>query len=428
MGAARIPDDVVAASLREAHEHLRAGRLAQALACCERAVGRDPASAPACHVMGVTLTRLGRAAEAVECLRRSILSAPGHGPSHVALGNALRKLGRPQEAGAAFAQALALDPGDTAAAFNLALVLADGGDHSAAARALRGVVQAHPTDFEAHQLLVDQVAARVRGEAAATPSVRAAPSPVDLGRVTVGMCSIDARREAAAVSSLEASLQPSRCEFVVIRDARSLAEAFNRILDRATGDVVILCHDDIELLSGNATAALRHALAEHDLVGVAGARHVSGPAVLWSGHPHIHGWVSYPREGRIEAAPLSLHAGVLGGMQALDGVFMAMRGAAARRHRFDAESFDGFHFYDLDFTYRAHLAGARLAVTTDILLLHASQGRFGDDWKRYAARFREKFRALDGPQGAPHWYGAKLETRAQALAFYDLLRDYALRD
>ena len=81
-------------------------------------------------------------------------------------------------------------------------------------------------------------------------------------------------------------------------------------------------------------------------------------------------------------------------MQSLDGVFMAMRRETLGELRFDERTFDGFHFYDLDFSYRAHLAGLRLAVSTDILVLHASEGQFADDWKRYAARFLGKFPSL----------------------------------
>jgi GT2 family glycosyltransferase len=225
--------------------------------------------------------------------------------------------------------------------------------------------------------------------------------------------------------SLARALAPAPCDFQVVTDARSLAEGFNRILERAGGEVVILCHDDIEVLSPRLDLALQRALREFDIVGVAGAQKVSGPAVLWAGHPHVHGWVTYPRDGQLEVAPLSFHSGLAGGMQSLDGVFMAMRREAIDGLRFDERTFDGFHFYDLDFTYRAHLAGLELGVSTDVLLLHASEGRFTEDWKRYAARFLQKYPALNDPQGQPHWYGARLATREQVLAFYEMIRGLA---
>jgi GT2 family glycosyltransferase len=179
------------------------------------------------------------------------------------------------------------------------------------------------------------------------------------------------------------------------------------------------------VLSPRLDLVLAEALRETDIVGVAGSRRASGPAVLWSGHPHVHGWVTYPRDSELEAAPLSFRSGLLPGMQALDGVFMAMRREALAGLRFDDATFDGFHFYDLDFTYRAHLAGLRLGVSTDVLLLHASEGQFGHDWKRHAARFLEKHPGLREPQGSPHWYGARFETRDQVRAFYDTIRGLA---
>ncbi len=94
-----------------------------------------------------------------------------------------------------------------------------------------------------------------------------------------------------------------------------------------------------------------------------------------------------------------------------------------RRHvweatRFDAERYDGFHFYDLDFTWRASGAGARLAVPADLTLFHASQGRYGEAWRRYARRFVEAA-GLD-PLAPPRPGG--LQTRLETPAQIDALR------
>ncbi len=42
------------------------------------------------------------------------------------------------------------------------------------------------------------------------------------------------------------------------------------------------------------------------------------------------------------------------GIQALDGVFMAMRRKVATSIPFDEALFDHFHLYDLDFSFRAY--------------------------------------------------------------------------
>jgi GT2 family glycosyltransferase len=109
-------------------------------------------------------------------------------------------------------------------------------------------------------------------------------------------------------------------------------------------------------------------------------------------------------------------------MQALDGLLLATRRGVAQRVGFDAATFDGFHFYDLDFTYRAHLLGLRLAVTTDVIAVHASTGNFGEAWQRYVERFRAKFPALVAPAGKHHAYGERFRTPGEVVRFYDALR------
>jgi hypothetical protein len=71
---------------------------------------------------------------------------------------------------------------------------------------------------------------------------------------------------------------------------------------------------------------------------------------------------------------------------------MAMRREVAERVGFDAAVFDGFHLYDLDFSFLAFLAGYRIAVCRDLVLVHESIGRYDAAWERYAGRFADKFR------------------------------------
>ena len=54
-------------------------------------------------------------------------------------------------------------------------------------------------------------------------------------------------------------------------------------------------------------------------------------------------------------------------------------------------TFDGFHHYDLDFTFAAHLAGFRLGIASDIHILHESSGAHDEKWHHYLARFEQKY-------------------------------------
>jgi tetratricopeptide (TPR) repeat protein len=407
-------------TLKEAAALLQAGRDLEVVTACERLLQSAADDPAALHLMGVALTRLARPGDAVPRLQRAAELAPQSAPIRLALGHAHRRAGDLGGACSAYQSALVLDRSNVAARFGLAETLSALGDARGAATYYGLVALANAMDFEATQRFIACLAALPRDEVTVNkPDI---PQRNVLGRVAIGMCTVQPERAARARASLERALAPATPQFHIVTDARSLAEAFNRILDRVDADVVILCHDDIEALSPSLHDALAAALDGADLVGVAGAERVTGPAVLWAGHPHVHGRVSYPRgsEG-FEAAPLSLRVGILAGMQALDGVFIAMTARAARELRFDAETFDGFHFYDLDFTYRAAQAGFRLAVSTELRLLHASEGNFGDTWLRYAGRFHEKFPQLGAAARASHWYGARLPSREALHAFYDRL-------
>ena len=188
---------------------------------------------------------------------------------------------------------------------------------------------------------------------------------------------------------------------------------------------MVFSHDDVELVSPHPFEALDDALEGHDVVGLAGADRVSGPAVMWAGHPHMRGWIAYPAGEAWDATVFSLDAGVQGGMQSLDGMLFAARREAAGKVGFDAATFDGFHFYDLDFTYRAHRAGLPVAVTTGVTAVHASRGRFDDSWRLYAGRFVAKFPELATPKGEHHAYRARLSTRERLARFYEELRGLA---
>lgn len=341
-------------------------------------------------------------------------------------GNVLNASGRIDEAIAAYRRAIGHDRDFAAAYYNLGIALRRARDWRGAALAFRSASRLDPRDFDSIQNVVATLAEAVHADALAFP----APEPAGLDAswrdgVSIVVCSIDEARLAKMRASFTAALAGRDHEFVVIRDARSLSEAYTRALDRCTHDIVVFSHDDVELVSRRPFDHLTAALRASDIVGLAGSRLVTGPAVMWAGHPHVHGGVAYPAPdtpNAWDASLFSLEQGLLEGMQALDGFLFATRREAVRQVGFDARAFDGFHFYDLDFTYRAHRAGLRLAITTEVVAIHASSGKFGGDWQRYAARFTEKFPALDAPAGDYHAYGARLASRDELLRFYAALR------
>jgi len=304
--------------------------------------------------------------------------------------------------------------------------LGEAGEVPLAAHVLRDVVARDPMAFDAHQALVDlAVADRA---AAAPPRAVAMPAGAP-ATISFVICSIDAAKFASVSATIALRFAAVEHEVIRIDDARSLCEGYARGFARARGAAIVFCHDDIELLAPDAAARLATHLARFDLVGVAGTTRVTGPAVFWSGHPHIHGWVTHRLPGETDYEPsFSSFAGAasaVGGIEAIDGVLMACRRDAVREVGFDADTFDGFHLYDLDFSYRAHRAGLRLGVACDLGVVHASKGRFDEAWARYADRFRAKYPTLTGVRGAPHFYAARVPDAAAVLALQRRLAELA---
>jgi hypothetical protein len=339
-------------------------------------------------------------------------------------GNALRKTGRVADALAAYRRAVELEPAFASGHYNLAIALREQGELRAAALAFRTAARLDPRDMDAVQNVVETVGLAV-DRAVPRLFAPAQPALTDVaaaGPISIVVCSLDSGRLEAMQRSYRQGLGAREHEFVVIRDARSLCEGYQRGLSAARHGTVVFSHDDVELASDHPFAAFDRALARHDVVGVAGSRLLNGPGVTWAGHPHLRGGVAYPPQapsGRWKATVYGLETGILGGMQALDGLVFAARREAALSIGFDAATFDGFHFYDVDFTYRAHLAGLSVAVTTEIAAVHASEGQFDDAWRHYAARFRAKYPALAAPMGQAFYFGREFASREQALRFHE---------
>ncbi len=221
-----------------------------------------------------------------------------------------------------------------------------------------------------------------------------APLPESEGLISVVTCSIDDSKFARFRASLGTAFR-EKVELIRVTDARSLAEGYNRGAQSAHGDIVIFCHDDIEILNDDFGALLRDDLARYDLVGVAGTSRLVEGNWVKAGQPHVHGQVAHGATAGVRFSLCQYGLGrdpaVVENIQALDGLFFAVHRGVLNRVGFDDTTFDGFHLYDLDFTYAACLCGFRLVVDHRIHLLHASEGRYDQNWARYAHRFNEKY-------------------------------------
>jgi hypothetical protein len=219
------------------------------------------------------------------------------------------------------------------------------------------------------------------------------------GSISIIVCSADDGRFATFKNSLAAAVDRD-IQLVRIHDAASMAEGYNRAVALACGEILIFCHDDIEFLGSGALEIIRDDLKRFDLVGVAGTTRLVEGKWISAGQPFIHGQVVHQGKGPLKGSEpryqlctygLGRDDAVVANIQALDGLFMAVRRQVLDRVQFDETLFDGFHLYDLDFSFGAFLNGLNLAVDHRIRILHRSAGNFNGTWEKYFQRFNAKY-------------------------------------
>src|SRR5205807_1341039 len=98
------------------------GRMQEALACFEQAVGLDPQFVDALNNLGIALMEQGQLDEAVECYRQALRFDPDYVNAHTNLGSAYQERGQLDEAAACFEQALCLKPEAASPRWNRALL------------------------------------------------------------------------------------------------------------------------------------------------------------------------------------------------------------------------------------------------------------------------------------------------------------------
>ena len=232
--------------------------------------------------------------------------------------------------------------------------------------------------------------------------------PAERKKISAIICSNRPQFFAALENKLRAQFARHEFELIGIHDAKSLCEGYNRGAAHANGDILIFCHDDIDFAYADFGERLLRHLEKYDVIGVAGASKLVNADWGHAGLPFVHGQIIHlpqdQMQGKMQGKTdylsdflyfaAGLQAPIVENIQALDGVFIGMHRQVWEALRFDAKTFDGFHVYDIDFTYRAHLAGYRLAVPMDLLLIHFSTGGYDLKWQRENVKFLKKFPGL----------------------------------
>ena len=175
-----------------------------------------------------------------------------------------------------------------------------------------------------------------------------------------------------------------------------ICAAYNEGAKRAKGDVLVFMHEDAYFMERgwDVILAKKFSDANLGLIGIAGTQYLPADPPGWvvAGRPFIKGQIIHEtdRGGSFHLTVFSWDKTDAEAV-AVDGVFFAVRKSLFERVRFDEKTFDGFHFYDLDFCMQVRKTH-RIAVTPDLLIKHQSGGSFDAAWKKYADLFVQKYK------------------------------------
>ncbi|WP_149535608.1 acyl esterase [Siccirubricoccus phaeus] len=222
---------------------------------------------------------------------------------------------------------------------------------------------------------------------ARAPAARFLPATGVEPALAFSICTLvnDRAQHAAMVASFQAGgFGPKLAEFLALDTTEGQGcDAFQgipRLLAAARGRYVVLCHQDVRLLSDGAAVLLAR-LAELDrldpgwaLAGNAGAT-PEGELAIRISDPYGED----QRRGRLPARAVSL-----------DENFLVLRRAAPVGLSADLA---GFHLYGADLCLQARLAG-RSAWVIDFHLRHLSPGRKDASFHAAQTAFEAKYAAL----------------------------------
>ena len=198
---------------------------------------------------------------------------------------------------------------------------------------------------------------------------------------------------------------------------KSLSQVYNEILNEATTDIVILCHDDIYF---DSTAwypkILKHfEKTDYGILGVAGTSYLPTSGMWWEDRRKMIGIVNHEHEGKkweskySEAFGNNVEPSII-----VDGLFIAIHKKRIK-HNF-VEEFEGFHFYDIPFCFENYLSGVKVGVITNIRITHKSIGQTNEQWEKNRQLFEDKYES-SLPQKLPLDPNKKLKVLISCLMF-----------
>ena len=176
----------------------------------------------------------------------------------------------------------------------------------------------------------------------------------------------------------------------------SLTEIYNKILNESSNDIVILCHDDIYFDSKNWGQKILNHLkrnSEYGILGLAGTTNMPKSGRWWEDFSKMKGIVNHEHEEKKWESKYSENKGnQLDDVVLVDGLFIVVNKKNIKQN-FN-EEIGGFHFYDVDFSFRNFIEDVKIGVMYDVRVTHKSIGQTNEQWEKNREIFAEKYKDI----------------------------------
>ena len=174
---------------------------------------------------------------------------------------------------------------------------------------------------------------------------------------------------------------------------KSLTQVYNEALEKSKNNIVVFTHDDILWDTNNwGKKLIKHFTKnpEYGIIGIAGTTDLLDGR-WWTLKQSMTGIVSHQHEGKKWTNYYSKEQNEkIKDVVVIDGLFFAVQKDKIK-HNFD-EDFNGFHFYDLSFSFPNYLAEVKIGVITNIRVTHLSIGMTNQQWEDNKLKFEEKYK------------------------------------
>lgn len=188
-------------------------------------------------------------------------------------------------------------------------------------------------------------------------------------------------------------------EFVTINNAnneRTIFEAYNEGVRLAKGDVLCFMHDDIVFRSADWGKVVYNAFVDKKcgLVGVIGCQFLSNKVQPWWTLGHHVGCIT---QGVVEEGKYNTFqdgSSISEESQecvVVDGLWFCVRRDLFGKIRFDEQTFDNFHCYDVDICMQILTSGYQVRVLRDVQIEHKSGGKVSDKYYEQLGKFVAKW-------------------------------------